>query len=325
MGTQESGIGVTHTFLAHHSGTSLAECVRPFIREGLDASQPVHVNAARHHLANLRAALGEDGGKVTWTDTDEWVPHPGRRLRAIEDLLEQEAARGRRLRFVGSCAWPVGPEALVREWERFDVALGELLEQYEASMVCLYDADALPADVIDRARHFHPEHGLRPARPNPGFGAPRATLRDEQHRLALPGDAVCLSGRVTPGTARRFLHDLFASEQLEHERVEELTVIASELVTNSVQAGAETITIAWWEDEDGCALQVDDDGYGFDEPLAGYRRPAADADNGRGVWIARQLADVVELARRDPGTSVRVHVYDADRIVRASQRGTPTR
>jgi hypothetical protein len=43
------------------------------------------------------------------------------------------------------------------------------------------------------------------------------------------------------------------------------------------------------------------------EPLVGRVRPTPDAQSGRGVWIANQLCDLVQIRSGRSGTVVRVH------------------
>jgi len=54
--------------------------------------------------------------------------------------------------------------------------------------------------------------------------------------------------------------------------------------------------------------QIQDDGPGVADPLAGYV-PAAEAmDAGRGLWLARQLVDLIQIVPKSTGTTVRLHV-----------------
>jgi hypothetical protein len=46
----------------------------------------------------------------------------------------------------------------------------------------------------------------------------------------------------------------------------------------------------------------------IDDPLAGRRRPAASAPDGRGLWIINQLCDLVELRSRGLRTTLRMHM-----------------
>jgi hypothetical protein len=44
------------------------------------------------------------------------------------------------------------------------------------------------------------------------------------------------------------------------------------------------------------------------DPLAGQRRPAADALAGHGLWLVHQVCDLVELLSGHDGTTVRMHM-----------------
>jgi hypothetical protein len=46
----------------------------------------------------------------------------------------------------------------------------------------------------------------------------------------------------------------------------------------------------------------------LDDPLAGRRRPDADAVDGRGLWLINQVCDLVELRSGPSGTTLRMHV-----------------
>jgi hypothetical protein len=44
--------------------------------------------------------------------------------------------------------------------------------------------------------------------------------------------------------------------------------------------------------------------------MAGRRRPAADALEGRGLWLINQLCDLVEMRSDPSGMTVRMHVRE---------------
>jgi len=53
--------------------------------------------------------------------------------------------------------------------------------------------------------------------------------------------------------------------------------------------------------------EVNDDGY-LQDPLVGRRRPTPDAMGGRGLWLANQLCDLVQVRNGVEGCVVRVRV-----------------
>src|SRR5579862_5679002 len=114
---------------------------------------------------------------------------------------------------------------------------------------------------------------------------------------------------MRPADARLLVRLGLALETLDPSTVAHLDLIVSELVTNSWQVGADVVELACWRVPHGVAVHVDDDGPGFDDPLAGYRRPAPDAPRGRGLWMVRQLADVLEVSSTPSKTAVRALLF----------------
>jgi anti-sigma regulatory factor (Ser/Thr protein kinase) len=81
-----------------------------------------------------------------------------------------------------------------------------------------------------------------------------------------------------------------------------IVLIASELVTNAVQAGAATVEIDVSVTDRRVELVVIDDADGWPVPIS------ADADDtaGRGLGIVDELADVWDVAARTHGKAITV-------------------
>lgn len=77
-------------------------------------------------------------------------------------------------------------------------------------------------------------------------------------------------------------------------------LVVSELVTNSVRAGATTITLELTADDDVLALSVSDDAPGW--PIA--RTPAWGEVGGRGLTIVEKIADEWTTTTLDTGKRV---------------------
>ena len=54
------------------------------------------------------------------------------------------------------------------------------------------------------------------------------------------------------------------------------------------------------------ACHVHDLGHGLTDPLVGYFPPPQEPTSGRGLWLARQLCDSVEIGTDDSGSHVRL-------------------
>jgi anti-sigma regulatory factor (Ser/Thr protein kinase) len=310
-------IGLMHTAVRHRTPAELASLLTPFIHEALQVGDPVYVSLPPSSLTALEAELGRDADRVRWTDATRWHPHPMRRLRAIRELVEGTERHGvGRLRLVGGCPMPP-VAAMVPEWERFDALLNVALAGMPVTVVCIYDESALPADVVDRAPWSHPLVGLSPAERSSSYLEPERYLA--HHRVPpvpVPAGAPSLSGKVTAAAARGFVRRALARSSGERppvpgDVVEDLALAVTELVTNAWQAGARSVAVTCWRSTGEIGAQVDDDGPGLTDPLAGYRWPDPASERGRGLWLARQLVDVVDVVAGLPGTSVQARAFDA--------------
>jgi anti-sigma regulatory factor (Ser/Thr protein kinase) len=304
---RSGGPGGCHSAVVGASSQHLVELLLPVVRTALSLGEAVSVNLAAARLHALRAELRSDGERVTFTDTHRWHPHPARRLRAFETLLDERRRSGAGPSwFVGECAWPAGPPELLREWHRFDSLLDDLLAGSDVRMFCAYDASALPGEVVAALPATHPHLGTDPLEESSAY------LPSEQFltvrapgRLLVPPGASRAGAQVSPAGARALVRQ-FARSRLGERRLDDLSVVVSELVTNSWRAAATRVEVSCWTSDGDVVTQVDDDASGFDDPYAGYRKPPTDSESGRGLWIARQLADLIEIAPRPGGTSVRV-------------------
>lgn len=131
---------------------------------------------------------------------------------------------------------------------------------------------------------------------------------------ALQAEVRVTFGRGQLHDVRRLVAGLAHEAGLSRHRADELTVVVNELAANSVDHGGGRGTVRGWIDADAVVVEVVDAG-----DLARRERgrsradvppPRADAERGRGLWIARQLADDLDIRPADPasgrGTVVRV-------------------
>jgi anti-sigma regulatory factor (Ser/Thr protein kinase) len=95
--------------------------------------------------------------------------------------------------------------------------------------------------------------------------------------------------------------------QLCRARREDLVLAVDELATNSVVHGGGRGELQMWPTRDGILCEVRDGGHICD-PLVGARPPRPGQLDGRGLWIAGQLCDRLEIASSPGRTVVRVHV-----------------
>ena len=178
-------------------------------------------------------------------------------------------------------------------------------------LVCPYDIDALSDAVLDEA---HRSHAFLASPGTQQLASasfptvePRAAL--ERGNLSAP-----------PGHASRLVADassLASARQLVRERASELglaeqaagdfALAVHEVIANSLKHGGGLGEVCLWSHPDAVICEVHDKGY-LADPLAGRRRPASTGESGRGLWMANQLCDLVQIRTGAEGTTVRLHM-----------------
>jgi anti-sigma regulatory factor (Ser/Thr protein kinase) len=95
---------------------------------------------------------------------------------------------------------------------------------------------------------------------------------------------------------------------LDDERVAGVVLAVNEIATNSVRYGGGEGVLHLWS-EPGALLAETRDTGSITSPLVGRELPPEDQAGGRGLWIANQICDLVQI-RSSPaaGTVVRLHV-----------------
>jgi anti-sigma regulatory factor (Ser/Thr protein kinase) len=94
---------------------------------------------------------------------------------------------------------------------------------------------------------------------------------------------------------------------LPEPRARDLVIAVSEVAANTVRHAQSPGTLEIWHDEEEIVCEIHDQGV-IADPLAGQRRPAADAVAGHGLWLVHRLCDLVELLSGEDGTTVRMHM-----------------
>ena len=92
------------------------------------------------------------------------------------------------------------------------------------------------------------------------------------------------------------------------DRAGDLALALDELLANAQEHGRPPIRVAAWADG-RVVVEVSDAGGGFDPNRVWSTHPPAPLGRrGRGLWIARQLADVVTIHSDERGTTVRLEL-----------------
>jgi anti-sigma regulatory factor (Ser/Thr protein kinase) len=282
-----------------------------FVDDGLRAGEPVLVAVSGPKIGLLREALGDRAGDVAFADMAELGRNPARIIPAWFRYVQDHADGADGLRGVGEPIWPQRSGAELAESQRHEALLNLALADVDGlQLLCPYDLDALDAVVVDEARRTHPyvrtggwstssshyrdDDGTAPYElPLAEPPSPSPTFEFDAHSLAL---------------VREHVERVAGAAGLDAARTSDLVLAVNEVAANSIRHGGGGGALRTWVTTDrGVVCEVRDRGH-IDDPLAGRREREPGAVGGRGLWIANQLCDLVELRSSPAGSIVRLHL-----------------
>ena len=299
-----AGPGLLHEGCIFDSDDDLLERCVPFIREGLSLSQPVVVFATAASRRLLVGALGPDADRLAAVIASDDAWRGGHRILLFWDqLLAGLTAGGQPCRVVAEPAWLA--EAEGQEWHRFESAVNDFYVDLPCYSLCLHDRRRMADDVLVQVTRTHPVicDGGRPYR-SPDYVVPAEYVpAHEPPWSTIPAGVMAVA---VPGASEGRAAVTATMLQLGLEaRLDDVLVAVTEIVVNSLEAGGRPAVAAWGTPE-GAVVEITDEAGGGIDPLAGYRPPGFVEESGRGLWLARALADDTAVRSGPWGSAVRM-------------------
>jgi anti-sigma regulatory factor (Ser/Thr protein kinase) len=301
--------GYRHEAFFYDGASDFMGGIVPFVRDAIAAEEPTLVVLAGPKIEALREALGGDAEQVLFADMAEVGANPARIIPAWQRFLDDHAADGRRTRGIGEPIWAGRTAAELVECERHEALLNIAFSEPSFWLLCPYDTGALPPEVIDEARRNHPYvSGRTTAGVSAAFPGAEAFADAFGRPLPEPpADAVRVLGTGAGfREIRHFVTRYAAQAGMAEDRAGDLALTVHELVANSVRHGGGDGTLLVWREADAVVCEVRDRGR-FDDPLVGRVEPSSGTEGGRGLWMANQLCELVQIRSFSDGATVRVH------------------
>lgn len=296
-----------HQAVFYRGIDELVAAVLPFIQEGIDQAEPVLVALLPDRLAAVEAALGADATRVDFVDMAELGANPACIIpewrRFLADTDDAGPVRG-----VGEPVWAGRRDAEIEEAVFHEALLNLAFDDGPGwRLMCPYDVSALPAEVIEDAVRTHPmAHGL--------VGQAYAGLELAHSRFSspltpAPADAdMCEFGPADLAGLRSMVGRLAESAGVRRSALDDLVLAAHELATNSVLHGGGAGLLRSWRQPGAFVVEIADAGL-IKDPLVGRDLLHDLAETGRGVWMANQLCDLVQVRSGSAGTVVRLFAW----------------
>lgn len=296
--------GFRHEALIYRNADEFLAGTVPFLRGALEAGEPVLVAVSRTNSALLEGELGPDAAGIRFAEMEALGRNPARIIPFWRDFLGEHG--GGSVRGIGEPVWPGRGAAEIDECRRHESLLNVAFSQPPAwSLLCPYDASALGEDVLEAVSCSH-----RSVRRG---GVSSSSADYENHPDCFAGELdsgpsgllAFEFGRGELAAVRRRVERAAAEAGIHGGDAADLVIAASELAANSVAHGGGGGTLRIWCESRHLVVEFEDRGT-ISEPLAGRLRPRPTQRGGRGLWLANQLCDLVQIRSGAAGTKVRL-------------------
>lgn len=297
--------GFRHDAFVYSDDEDFVRHAAPFVRDGLAAGEAVLVALPEVRITRLREELGSDAEPVTFVDISRTGRNPARIIAVWRTLLDQHP--GRPVRGLGEPAYPGRTPAELDEAKLHETLLNVAFEHagqfrlrcpYHVSLVCpeLDPAENHPVSTGPTAARRRGESSAASAEKT--FRSPLPAVPEQPRRREF--------GLTDLTEVRRWANLQALSYGLSGDRLADLSLALHEICTNSVRFGGGRGTLSLWTADGGLICDVTDAGR-IDDLLIGRVLPPVRGIGGRGVWLANQLCDLVQVRSGADFTQVRLH------------------
>lgn len=300
----DTGSDFQHEALIYEGQEQFLATAVPFLAAALATGEPALVAVRQANAELLRAELGPDAERVGFVAIERVGRNPARIVPFWRDFLAARA--GRPARGISEPIWPGREAAEIDECQRHEHLLNLAFPSGASpSLLCSYDGSALPDEVLDGVFRSH-RVVLRDGSRKPSGSYCRECDCYSGKLPRHPPDAETLPyNRARLAAVRKRVKEAAEQTGIGPRRAADLVAAASELAANSVAHGGGTGTMSIWREGKHLLIDFEDQGT-IEEPLAGRLHPAVDQSGGRGLWLANQLCDLVQIRSGALGTTVRV-------------------
>ncbi|MGZ6544164.1 MAG: anti-sigma factor RsbA family regulatory protein [Actinomycetota bacterium] len=306
------GSGFGHEAMLYDGRADFIRRSVSFIRDAINAKQPILVAVDRWKIDALRRSLGADAADVRFEDMVTIGRNPARIIPVWRAFMDDHAEVSPGARGIGEPIWAARSKDELVECERHEALLNLVFATppNALQLMCPYDVGSLPVSVIEEARRNHPvvtQDGV--SRPSSTYLDPDSSGQPFDAPLPDPVE-VPVEMRFDEehlSELRSFVRAQASGRGVAPARVPDLVLAVDETATNSIRYGGGSGSIRIWSQDQKVICEVSDLGV-LRQPLAGRVRPDPTEPAGFGLWLANQMCDLVQMRTSPAGSSIRLHV-----------------
>jgi len=298
--------GFQHQALIYEGGDEYLAGTVPFLRSALEAGQPALVAVRKEQAELLRGELRAHADMLRFVSIEEAARNPAAVIPLWRDFVDQ--SKGRSVRGISELVWPERSPAEMEECHRHEALLNlAFAESRSWSLLCPYDACSLADGELERAAATHTSISREGrTEESAAFDAGFDSFAGELPPPPARPDALSF-GLTELSEVRRRVAAAGERAGMDARTIADLVTATSELAANSVMHGGGTGTLRLWRENGSLLAEVADEGR-IEDQMVGRLRPGVTQEGGRGLWLANQLCDLVQIRSGESGTVVRLHL-----------------
>jgi anti-sigma regulatory factor (Ser/Thr protein kinase) len=317
-----------HAALVIGADEDLSAVLLPALHRWVDTYDEVLLVVGEHTRAVLAEDAPDPAGVLYWGDPAAFYQRLGFAYENFRRHLAERHKAGRRVHVIAEPDLTSGVDAGLRAgrvaaYLAYEAVCNKTYAFGGSAVTCLWDSRHHPDAVIEGVRATHPQVLTATGRaPWPQYVPPERYLAGRADVPMRPVPAhveqeMTLHEVTELSVLRTVIGGWAAGHGFAAEASEDLMVAVVEVATNGLRHGRTAVRVRAWHHGDTLIVQCDDAGGRPIPAVTGYHRPSplAAAAGGRGLWLARQLADVVTTSSVPGRTSVRM--YFPQRLMRS--------
>lgn len=298
-----------HTALFYAGEEEFLAAALSFVLQGLEDDEAVLVAASRVKVAAMKALLGADAKRVTFADMHELGANPARIVPRWRAFLDERVSAACPARGIGEPIWAARRRDELAEAQLHEILLNTaFVDEERFWLLCPYDTGVLGESVLAEARSSHPyiaENKNEQVSDCYVADGSSSVLEKPLSPLGVPAMKMAFDS-TSIGAVRHALHERALAAGATSDEAQCLVLAANEAATNSVRHADGCGVLQVWISEERLVCEVRDAGR-LRDPMAGRVQPPLEAESGRGLWIANQLCDLVQIRSDEAGSVVRIH------------------
>lgn len=302
-----------HQALLFDSPEQFLAAAVPFVVDGVHRGDTVLAVTSTDNTRLLRERLNGAADQVTFLEPAGWFDSPGRTLDAHYRRIDALATDSAVLRVIGEPVWAGRDDLETSEWGRYESVINVALADCRAWVMCGYDSRTLAGAIVQDARRTHPRLAVGTGSEiSADFTEPASYYASRDTPLAPYPAAGVEWIPIHPDLApvRQFVADHAPRFGVPADRVDDFILAVNEIATNVLRHGGGTGEARMWATDRRVVCEITDTGTAAGNFL-GFLRSDPHSERGHGLWIARQICDLLEMRTGQSGTTVRLHMRRA--------------